>query len=109
MFKWDKLSWIASGIFVLGIILGIWNNFFFGLLIVAYLLRPTILAFGKGKKYADERQIVGYATSGCLKELLSKIWESKKVNEKESYLFDCKIHRNEMDLLERILKSIPRT
>ena len=56
MFKWDKLSWIASGIFVLGIILGIWNNFFFGLLIVAYLLRPTILAFGKGKKYADERQ-----------------------------------------------------
>lgn len=57
-------------------------------------------------KYADERQIVGYATSGRLKELLNKIWESKKVNEKESYLFDCKIHRNEMDLLERILKSI---
>jgi len=56
MFKWDKLSWFASGIFVAGIILGIFNNSFFGLMIVAYLLRPTILAFGGGKKYADERQ-----------------------------------------------------
>ena len=32
------------------------NNSFLTLLIVAYLLRPTILAFGRGKKYADERQ-----------------------------------------------------
>ena len=56
MFKWDKLSWYASGIFVAGIILGIFNNNFFGLMIVAYLLRPTILAFGKGKRFADERQ-----------------------------------------------------
>jgi len=56
MFKWDKLSWYAAVIFVAGIILGIFNNIFFGLLIVAYLLRPTILALGKGKKFADERQ-----------------------------------------------------
>ena len=56
MFKWDKISWIASVIFVAGIILGIINNSFLALLVVAYLLRPTILAFGGGKKYADERQ-----------------------------------------------------
>jgi hypothetical protein len=64
MFKWDKLSWIASVIFVIGIVLGIFNNSFFGLLIVAYLLRPTILAFGKGKKYADERQTAIQFQSG---------------------------------------------
>jgi len=56
MFKWDKLSWIAAGIFISGVILGILNNYFFGLMIAAYLLRPTLLAFGGGKKYADERQ-----------------------------------------------------
>jgi hypothetical protein len=64
MFKWDKLSWVASGIFVAGLILGIFNNYFLGLLIVAYLLRPTLLAFGGGKKYADERQTAIQFQSG---------------------------------------------
>jgi len=58
MFKWDKISWIAAGIFVTGIILGIFDNSFFALLVVAYLLRPTLLALGGSKeKYGDERQI----------------------------------------------------
>jgi hypothetical protein len=56
MFKWDKISWYASVIFIIGLVLGAVNNAFLGLLIVAYLLRPTILAFGGGRKYADERQ-----------------------------------------------------
>jgi hypothetical protein len=59
MFKWDKLSWIALGIFVTGIILGaVIDNIYLFLLVAAYLLRPTLLAFGGSKeKYADERQI----------------------------------------------------
>ncbi|MDD5362241.1 MAG: hypothetical protein PHN88_08920 [Ignavibacteria bacterium] len=56
MFKWDKISWYASVIFIIGLVLGAINNAFLGLLVVAYLLRPTILAFGGGNKYADERQ-----------------------------------------------------
>jgi len=59
MIKWDKLSWIASGIFVTGIILGATiNNSFLFLLVIAYLLRPSLLALGGSKeKFADERQI----------------------------------------------------
>jgi len=59
MFKWDKISWIALGIFVTGIILGaVIDNIYLFLLVAAYLLRPTLLAFGGSKeKYADERQI----------------------------------------------------
>jgi hypothetical protein len=58
MFKWDKISWIAFGIFVTGVILGAIDNIFLFLLVAAYLLRPTLLALGGSKeKYADERQI----------------------------------------------------
>jgi len=47
MFKWDRISWIASGIFVIGVVLGMTVNFFFFfLLAIAYLLRPALLAFG---------------------------------------------------------------
>jgi len=58
MFKWDRISWIASGIFVIGVVLGMTVNFFFFfLLAIAYLLRPALLAFGLTKHLADERQM----------------------------------------------------
>jgi hypothetical protein len=57
MFKWDLISWIAAVIFVISILLGAFvDNVFLYLLIVPYMLRPTIMAFGGGKKFADERQ-----------------------------------------------------
>ena len=57
MFKWDAISWIATGIFVIGVALGATvDNSFLLLLAGSYLLRPTLLAFGLGKNFADERQ-----------------------------------------------------
>ena len=57
MSNWDSLSWWASGIFVAGLVLGaaVDEQFLF-LLAGAYLLRPTLLALGLAKRYADERQ-----------------------------------------------------
>ncbi len=65
MFKWDTISWIASAIFALGLALGAFvNDAFLILLAAAYLLRPALLAFGFGKKYADERQMTIQYHSG---------------------------------------------
>jgi hypothetical protein len=57
MSNWDSLSWWATGIFIAGLVLGAAvNEQFLFLLAGAYLLRPTLLALGLAKKYADERQ-----------------------------------------------------
>ncbi|MBA4312727.1 MAG: hypothetical protein C0417_08865 [Chlorobiaceae bacterium] len=58
MFKWDKISWIASGIFLAGLLLGAFvNELFLYLMVGGFLLRSTLLAFGVAKIYADERQM----------------------------------------------------
>ena len=51
MFKWDNISWIATGIFFVGLALGAFvNDAFLIVLAGAYLLRPALLAFGFGGK-----------------------------------------------------------
>jgi len=58
------------------------------------------------KKKADERPIVGYVKSGAIKNLLYQVYSNKKVDPEKTYMFDCKLHQNEMQDIERILKSI---
>ncbi len=57
-------------------------------------------------KYSDERPIVGYVKSGYLKNVLTKIVNEKKQNENEPYIFDCRIHKNEMADLEKMCESM---
>jgi len=57
-------------------------------------------------KYADERQIVGYVKSGTLKKVLTEVIENKKQNAEKSYIFDCKIHQNEMGDIVRMYESM---
>ncbi len=57
-------------------------------------------------KYADTRPIVGYVKSGMVREVLQAVWKSRVINPKETYMFDCKIHQNQMQEAERILKSL---
>ncbi|MBE0644360.1 MAG: hypothetical protein IH600_09800 [Bacteroidetes bacterium] len=58
MFDWDRYSWIAAGMFVAGIALGVAvHEAFFFLLVGAYLFRPALLAAGVKKPFADERQL----------------------------------------------------
>jgi hypothetical protein len=60
----------------------------------------------KLKAAFDEHPVAGYVQSGALKRILLEVYENKKQNEEESYIFDCKIHRNKMDSIERILKQL---
>jgi len=60
MIKKDPIFWWATGIFALALILfAITQNDFFllTLLVLAYLLRPTLASLGLAKKYVDERQL----------------------------------------------------
>lgn len=57
-------------------------------------------------KYSDERTIVGYVKSGTLKKALTEIIQSKKSNNEKLYIFDCKIHQNEMADIERMYNSM---
>jgi len=57
-------------------------------------------------KYADEREIVGYVKSGTLKKVLFEIIQNKKINTDKDYIFDCKIHQNEMSNVVRMYESI---
>lgn len=58
------------------------------------------------EKCADEREIVGYVKSGTLKKALAEIIKNKKPNSEKSYMFDCKIHQNEMDCIIRMYESM---
>ena len=59
MLKRDPIFWWASGIFVLALILfGVTQNqFWLALMIVSYLLRPTLGSLGLAGRYVDERQM----------------------------------------------------
>jgi len=65
MFKWDRISWWATGISLTGLLLGIFvHELFLYLMIGSLLLRSTLLAFNAAKKYADERQMLIQYHSG---------------------------------------------
>ncbi len=57
-------------------------------------------------KYCNSRPLAGYIKSGNIRDILSEVYSSKKQNEEKNYMFDCKVHQNEMDMIERILKVI---
>lgn len=60
----------------------------------------------KLKNKFEKHPVAGYVESGSLRDVLLEVYRSKEPNENESYLFDCKIHRNKMDVIERILKKL---
>lgn len=59
MLKRDPIFWWAAGIFVLSLVLaGLFQNqFWLALMIVSYLLRPTLASLGFAHRYVDERQL----------------------------------------------------
>jgi len=62
----DNYFWIAASIFVLSIVLAAitQNQLWFFLMIVSYLLRPTLVSLGIGKRTIDERQMLLHYRSG---------------------------------------------
>lgn len=66
MFKKDPIFWAASIIFVLALALFAitQNQFWLALMIVSYMLRPTLASLGLAKRYVDERQQNLYYRSG---------------------------------------------
>jgi hypothetical protein len=59
MRKKDPIFWIATAIFVIAFGLAIitkTDSWFF-LMIISYLLRPTLASLGVGRRYVDERQM----------------------------------------------------
>ena len=59
MFKKDPIFWWASGIFILALVLfaTTQNQYWLALMILSYLLRPTLASFGVGRNSIDERQL----------------------------------------------------
>lgn len=57
------------------------------------------------EKCFDEKPIIGYIKTGTIKKVLQEVNSCKKVNPDKSYMFDCQIHQNEMQTIERILKA----
>lgn len=57
-------------------------------------------------KLMDERPIIGYIKSGKLKRVLDEVIWNKLPNTEKTYIFDCKIHQNEMSTLEEIYKLL---
>lgn len=59
-------------------------------------------------EYAMKRPIVGYIIGGSVRDVLREILfkSNKKVNAEKTYLFDCQIHRNEIDTMERMYRSL---
>lgn len=66
MHKWDSISWFATGIFILSLLLAyiFHNDLFLFLMAGSYMLRPTLYALGLFTKTADERQMLIQYRSG---------------------------------------------
>jgi len=56
----------------------------------------------KMHQWAAKRPIVGYVQSGSISDIFQEIISNKKQNTEKPYLFDCQIHRNDIELMERI-------
>lgn len=59
MLRKDPIFWWASGIFILALVLFAITQVdtFLALMVLAYLLRPTLASLGMAKKYVDEREL----------------------------------------------------
>lgn len=66
MIKKDPIFWCASGIFVLALLLFAVTNqqLWLFLMIISYMLRPTLASLGVAKRLVDERQMSIYYRSG---------------------------------------------
>jgi len=66
MNKWDSISWVATGIFILSLVLVFvfQNDMFLFLMALSYMLRPTLYALGLYTQTADERQMLIQYRSG---------------------------------------------
>ncbi len=66
MIKKDPIFWCASGIFVLALLLFAVTNqqLWLFLMIISYMLRPTLASLGVAKRHVDERQMSLYYRSG---------------------------------------------
>ncbi len=66
MHKWDSISWFATGIFILSLLLTFFshNDMFLFLMVGSYMLRPTLYALGLFTETADERQMLIQYRSG---------------------------------------------
>jgi len=66
VFKKDAIFWIATGIFVLAILIFAitGEQFWLALMIASYLLRPTAASIGLAGKSVDERQMMIQYRSG---------------------------------------------
>ncbi len=66
MRKKDSIFWIATGIFILGLVLSAitQKQFWIALGVGAYLLRPTLASLGAAKRNVDERQMSIHYRSG---------------------------------------------
>ena len=66
MIKKDPIFWCASGIFVLALLLFAVTNqqLWLFMMIISYMLRPTLASLGVAKRYVDERQMSIYYRSG---------------------------------------------
>ena len=66
MFKKDPIFWLASAIFVLALLLFAITReqLWLFLMIISYMLRPTLASLGVAKRHVDERQMSIYYRSG---------------------------------------------
>ena len=63
--KRDKIFYIASSFLAVGILLALLgSDYSLFLFVAAYLLRPLVMEFGLGAKFADEREQTIHAKSG---------------------------------------------
>lgn len=63
--KRDKIFYAASGLSAVGILLAVMgSDFSLVLFVAAYLLRPVMMEFGSGVRFADEREQTIHAKSG---------------------------------------------
>lgn len=66
MFKKDLIFWWASGIFMLALVLFVitQSQYWLALMILSYLLRPTLASLGVRRSFIDERQMSLHYRSG---------------------------------------------
>jgi hypothetical protein len=66
MLKKDPIFWSACAVFILSLLIfGLTGNqFWLALMIVSYLLRPTLASLGVARRYVDERQMTIQHRSG---------------------------------------------
>ena len=91
--KKDPIFWWASGIFVLALILFAITRIdtFLALMVLSYLLRPTLASFGVAKKYVDERELsLNYRSSNIafFVMMVACIFFATKLNAENNHIYE---------------------